>query len=61
MAVIHEEPLIVPKYQCLATLNELHRDADPTSRELLVLQAYKPRRIPTYTSRPTKPTNQNAN
>ena len=28
MEVIHEEPLIVSKYQRPATLNELHRDAD---------------------------------
>ena len=55
MEVIHEEPVIVPKYQRPATLKELHRDADPASREPLVFKAYKPRRIANQqqTSHPT--------
>ena len=44
MEVIHEAPLVVPKYQRPPTLSELHHDTDPANREPLNLQAYKPRR-----------------
>ena len=39
MEVIHEEPQIIPKYQRPATLKELHRDANPISREPIVFEA----------------------
>ena len=43
MEVVREQPQIIPKYQRTATLLDLHRNADPTSREPN-LEAYKPRR-----------------